>query len=76
MDAELRTEEILAGRNHRDAERHEQHRRHEMRAPAVVRRGAVAFKAGILGDGVNPRPIIVGFGVVDRLRRPLGKIPG
>ena len=43
MEQSLRTKEILPGGDHRDADRREEHRRHEVRAAAVVDRRMLAI---------------------------------
>jgi hypothetical protein len=59
VHAALRSEKVLPFRNHGNSQRHEQNRRHQMRAPAVVRRGQGSIVVRILGDHVDPRAIIV-----------------
>ena len=63
-------QKILPGGDHRDADRGEKDRRHQVRAPAVVGRRLLAVVVGVLRDLVDPGAIVVRLGVVDRLRRP------
>ena len=71
----LGPQEILSCRQHRNTERHEQHRRHQVGAATIVGGGRRTVVAGILRDDVDPAAVVVRLGVVDGLRGPFGKIP-
>ena len=75
IHAVLGPEKILPCRQHRDAERHEQQRSHQVRPAAVVGRRYEAVGVFVFGDHVDPRAVVVRLRVIHRLRRPLGKIP-